>query len=305
MSGFSAEVLEELLRTGPFHTALRLTIHARGLSLERLHDRLARRGHRVSVSTLSNWQRGTSRPEHARSREALTVLEELLDVPPNALAALLGPRRPRLPRGDAKQGMSAAASNRIREELGGTAITPAAPSTLLSVHSRYVLGPHPDDWSEELRLVVEANQSGVDRHIAMFHVHGDTFPEITTGPSCRLGRIREENKTGLQAAELLFDRPLLRGETYPVEYTLRCRDDSDTCYVGWWFRYPGVAYDIALRFDSEVAPVACHRIWRLDPSTPHKDVGDLRLINGRTAHFYDPELEPGFHGIRWVWPEGD
>lgn len=303
--GFSSEVLDELLRTGPFHIALRLTIHARGLSLERLHDRLARRGHRVSVSTLSNWQRGTSRPEHARSRDALAVLEQELGVPPNALSNLLGPRRPRLPLGDVTRGMSRRDSNRLREELGGPSLDTASPVTLISVQGQYVLGPTPDDWYEQNRLVIEANQSGIDRHIVMFHRHGDVFPEITVGPSCRLGRVREESRTGLLAAELLFDRPLLRGETYPVEYQLRCTDNSDGCYIGRWFRHPGTAYDLQARFETPEPPVACHRIWRLDPGTPHKDAGQLWLIHGRVAHFTDPELEPGFHGLRWVWPEGD
>lgn len=89
--GFASDVLDEVLRSGPFHVALRLAIEVRGLGLERLRDRLARRGLRVSVSTLSNWQRGLSRPDRPRSRQALAALEELLEVPGGALSRLLGP----------------------------------------------------------------------------------------------------------------------------------------------------------------------------------------------------------------------
>ncbi|MGH3737575.1 MAG: helix-turn-helix domain-containing protein [Micromonosporaceae bacterium] len=296
--------LRELLRTGPFHTALRLTIHARGLSLERLQDRLARCGHRISVSTLSNWQRGTSRPEHARSRDALRALERLLDVPENALLDLLGPRRPRLARDDADQGMTRGDSQRLRQQLGAPPLGAAAPLSVRGVQERYVAGPTRNRWTAHVRIIVEANQSGVDRHIVLFHGHFGVFPEVAAGPTCQLGRVREEARTGMLAVELLFDRPLSRGETYPLEYRLTCADGGDTGYTGRWFRTQPISYDLQVEFGGEV-PVGCHRIWRVEPSSPHKDLTELPLIHGRYAHFFDPELEPGFHGIRWEWPKED
>ncbi len=87
--------LAVLLRTGPFERALRAAIAARGLSLERLHARLAERGAHVSLASLSNWQRGRSRPERSRSLAAVRELESILGLPADSLVALLGPRRPR------------------------------------------------------------------------------------------------------------------------------------------------------------------------------------------------------------------
>jgi hypothetical protein len=84
-----------LLRTGPFDEALRAAIMARGLSLERLHVRLAERGVRISLASLSNWQRGRSRPERSASLAAVRELEAILGLPPHSLVTLLGPRRPR------------------------------------------------------------------------------------------------------------------------------------------------------------------------------------------------------------------
>ncbi|GAA1020847.1 hypothetical protein Aple_076620 [Acrocarpospora pleiomorpha] len=87
--------LAVLLRTGPFERALRAAIAARGLSLERLHVRLAERGAQVSLASLSNWQRGRSRPERSSSLVAVGELEVILGLPAHSLVTLLGPRRPR------------------------------------------------------------------------------------------------------------------------------------------------------------------------------------------------------------------
>ncbi|WP_214110523.1 hypothetical protein [Acrocarpospora catenulata] len=87
--------LAVLLRTGPFERALRAAIAARGLSLERLHVRLAERGTHVSLASLSNWQRGRSRPERSSSLAAVGELEIILGLPTHSLVTLLGPRRPR------------------------------------------------------------------------------------------------------------------------------------------------------------------------------------------------------------------
>lgn len=69
-------------------------------------------------------------------------------------------------------------------------------------------------------------------------------------------------------------------------------------YTGRWFRDPGAHYDLAVRFE-DGAPATAYRIWRLDANRPHKDRAELRLIDGRIAHFAESGLEPGFHGIRW------
>lgn len=299
--GFSGDVLDEVLRTGPFHTALRLTIHARGLTLERLREHLARRGHRVSISTLSNWQRGSSRPDHTRSRKTLAALEELLGVPANGLSDLLGPRRRPAQRPNAVPGMQRTDAERLRAELG---VPPPTPTALLTVREQLMIGPSDADWREDNHLVVEALRSGVDRHIVLYHAVDDLHVEISAGGTCTLGRVRREVKSGLIAAELLFDRPLTRGETYPLEYHMRCTDSEPRRYTGRWFRGAGMSYDLAVRFETDPPPAGAERIWRLDPAIPHKSVGELRLINGTVAHFADTELEPGFHGIRWTWPDG-
>jgi hypothetical protein len=87
--------LDHLLAYGPFPAALRAAIVARGLSLDRIRHRLARRGLSVSVPTLSLWQSGRRRPERAESLRVLSGLEQVLELPSGSLEILLGPPRPR------------------------------------------------------------------------------------------------------------------------------------------------------------------------------------------------------------------
>src|SRR5690349_12368709 len=80
---------DEMLHTGAFHTEFRAAVARRGLSLARIRERLADQGVPVSVSTLSNWQRGASRPVGADARRVLSALEDLLRVEAGGLCGLL------------------------------------------------------------------------------------------------------------------------------------------------------------------------------------------------------------------------
>ncbi|MQA25078.1 MAG: hypothetical protein GEU94_06330 [Micromonosporaceae bacterium] len=276
--------------------ALRLAIDVRGLGLERLRDRLAARGHRVSVSTLSNWQRGVSRPGQARSRRALAALEEVLEVPAEGLSRLLGPRRHS--RHEVVPGTPRARADVLRAQLDAAERS----TTVVSTYERTRIGPEPADWQNDERLVVGARRSGVDRHVTLYHSSEQTpLPELTAGPTCRLGRVRTGRAAGLLVAELLFDRTLSRGETYPVEYRLSGKGDGLRGYTGRWFRDPDAHFDLDVRWETPTPPRAAYRIWRLDAHSPHKDREEIRLIGGRVAHVTESGLEPGFHGIRWEW----
>lgn len=89
--------LAAALREGPFHAALRAAVAARGLTLQSVRHRLARRGIQVGVTSLSYWRQGRRRPERPESMRAVQALEEILELPPHALTRLLGPRHPAAP----------------------------------------------------------------------------------------------------------------------------------------------------------------------------------------------------------------
>lgn len=54
--------LAQVLRTGPFHLALRTALSVRGLPLQRVQHHLAHRGVKLGVTSLSYWQQGVRRP---------------------------------------------------------------------------------------------------------------------------------------------------------------------------------------------------------------------------------------------------
>src|SRR5689334_9350100 len=78
-----------------FAEALAKAVEASGLSLERIQHHLELRGVQVSLSTLSYWRRGRSRPERPESLQAVAALEEILKLTPGTLTGSLGDKRPR------------------------------------------------------------------------------------------------------------------------------------------------------------------------------------------------------------------
>src|SRR5262245_60663045 len=87
--------LAHAMRTGPFSAVLHLAIEASMLRLEEIQERLAAQGISVSLTTLSYWRRGRSRPERPESMRAVRLLEDILGLPAESLISQLGPRRPR------------------------------------------------------------------------------------------------------------------------------------------------------------------------------------------------------------------
>lgn len=83
----------------PFAEVLDQALSERGLALERVVDHLKRRGVSCSISTLSLWRRGRTRPSLARSGAVLHTLESVLDLERDVLVDALAVPRPESPAG--------------------------------------------------------------------------------------------------------------------------------------------------------------------------------------------------------------
>lgn len=290
-----------------FDLALRTAIRARGLSLERLHARLADRGIQVSMASLSNWQRGRCRPERSQSLRAIRALEEILDMPHDSLAALLGPPRPR---GRWARHVPGALTFREVCEVHGSVdrllrqIQNPRDGQLrwLSCHERFYVGANRDERAVRTQAVFQARVDGVDRHVALHHCEEGLLPDIRRTSFCRLGRVRTDPHEGVTAMELLFEHPLKKGETYFVEYEFGYSvSGPETNFYHRWFRYPAHEYLLQVQFEASEIPARCHRIWQPNVSTPATDLQELRPTAWHTVHLADLELQPGVHGIRWEW----
>ncbi|WP_018351106.1 helix-turn-helix domain-containing protein [Longispora albida] len=299
--------LTAVLRSGPFHLALRAAIEARGLALQRIQFRLAEQGLHVGVATLSYWQQGRRRPERQDSLRAVSALEEILGLPPSALTVLLGPPRPRgrgagLPAGARRYAELIApisALDRILADLD----SPDGRLHTVSLFEDVEVGPDRSAVRRRCLHVVKAHQE-VDRYVTIFHGDaGCDASQIHVVPvaNCRLGRTRRDLPEGLVVAELLFDRTLRIGETHILEYEIRdgsgvlCRDYHRGV------RFPTGQLVIQVRFAPGVLPVRCYQYTKKFIDGPDVDRTELTVTGHRTVHMASMDVAPGISGIRWDW----
>lgn len=299
--------LTRLLRTGPFPEALRAAITARGLSLERIQDRLRRRGSTVSSATLSSWQSGRNRPERPSSLAALTSLEDVLRLPQGALAALLGPPRPRgrwLPAAAGRPGLADVwpAWNDVTGALRMVDTRWDSSLTRLSCHSRLTLDENGRERSKWSRQLLRADCDGPDRWVTVYRLgRPGPPPVVRAAASCRTGRVIEVPESGLVVAELLFERPLARGETIIVEYTLEHPSPRPySTRIESTLHVPVREYVLEVQFDPARMPIACHSYRTADlESRPQERL--LRLDSTGSVHAVALTAGPCRFGIHWAW----
>jgi hypothetical protein len=305
-----SRALETALRNGPFETALHLAIAESGLSLDSLRRRLAADGVAVGLSTLSYWQRGLRRPERTESLRAVRAIETLCGLPPSALVALLGPRRPR----------GRFARGRRGAELGFDAVLPdgllaalARCAVDLSVNSSYEhVSVHGDRWMradgswsvERVRRIVIPLEPGLDRFVCVNipDTSSERPPSVHPLHGCRLGRLRADAATGLQVTELLFDTPLRVGQAYAFDYEYRAGAGTRAVSAyHYGTRQPLRELVLRAHFDEARLPVRCYRVEREHFDGAPRELQELRPGPGGLVQLVSLDREPGIEGFRWEW----
>lgn len=296
------------LAHGPFHIALRTAIQARGLGLDRLRHRLSARDLNVSTTSLSYWQHGRTQPEHPKSIEAITALEEILNIPAGSLRSLLGPRRARGPR-----------SLRVKQPRpetvigGGAAMKelcdrlPSAREHNLDVVTQQVtatIDAHGRDAGHAVTMLARARRNGVDRHIVIFR--GDPGCEIDgvrviAHRDCVVGRIVRHPQEPLLVAEILFGMSLGQGETHLFEFEITDGTGERAMCYGQGFRYPVEHYTLQVRFAPDLVPRRVFQFAQSRLDTELREVGDVVLNSWFTAQISRSQVEPGALGIGWEW----
>ena len=290
-----------------FAGALRDAIQARGLGLERIQERLRAEGFSVSLATLSYWQTGRSRPERRESLAALAELEKILEVEPGSLAALVGPPRPRgrhLHKSQEAHALGAFWSERdlITDLAQGVdtrwdeRLDPAEPARPgeRGAGARRGLVPRPAGAAGRGR---RARPVGGDPRL---DEQEHPLPLVTAVRNCRLGRVVEHPESGLLLAELLFDRPLAKGETVITEHALHNYPPFPTATnYERKFRLPVREYVLEVCFDPAALPRAVYQFQQMDGQT--EQVTPYEVDVGNSVHAIALDYGPGRYGFRWDW----
>ena len=291
---------------GAFQQALRTAITGSGLSLDRVQDRLRRRGTSISIATLSTWQSGRSQPERPHSLAALSLLEEELGLRPDALRVLLGPPRPRgrwLRDAAPAAGLADAWSGRgIEGALNQVDSRWDQELTRISCHTRLELDVQGRECITRIRNIVRAECDGPDRFISICQLDAPgPLPQLHVPAPFRTGRVVAAPAQRLLVAEVLFERPIARGETVIVEYALHhTAPRPHSTQLECTLHVPVREYVLEVRFDPAAIPTSCHsfRSAELD-SRRHERL--LRPDAIGSVHAVALAARPCHFGIRWDW----
>ncbi|MFE9095027.1 hypothetical protein [Streptomyces sp. NPDC007264] len=300
--------LEEALRGGPFHVALRAAIAARGLPLQRVQHHLSRYGVRVGVTSLSYWQQGARRPQRPESLRAVRALEEILQLPDESLIRLLA-RADEHPGSDRPPGRSyrslVEASGVLEQLLAELGAGLDGGLHTIGHHEQVRIGARRELLAHESHHIVRAHRDGVDRYVAVHHGDPGCVPERITvhaTENCRTGRVRWHHETGILVAELLFDTWLRTGDTFLFRYGFEDGTAGASCEYVRGFGFAGGQYALQVRFDANALPMRCHRFTQHSAAAPRSGRQELALSGQhRSVHLVEPRVRSGIVGIGWEW----
>ncbi|MBB5920374.1 hypothetical protein FHR81_001404 [Actinoalloteichus hoggarensis] len=292
---------------GPFSDALRLAIEVSGLSLDRLQRRLADRGVRVSLTTLSYWRHGRSRPERPDSLRGVRILEDVLGLPEKSLTGLLGPRRPRgrwvtRSHGTVDLDQLWTDPDTVRELRAHIDVPPPHQLSPLSVQDIVLVGPQRDEEAVRTRMVVEAAVDDVSRSFLVYRTEPERSVAITATRYCALGEVVHD-PSGFMVAELVLDRVLAAGEATIFEYEVTGPPGEPVLFHDRRFAMPTRQYVLQVGFRPEALPVRCLRYHRPNADAPEQGVREVALGASHTAHVIELDVAPGIYGMRWDWPD--
>ncbi|SDM39751.1 hypothetical protein [Allokutzneria albata] len=289
--------LGALLRTGPFHAALRLAIKERGLTLERLRAHLRRHGVSIGLSSLSNWQHGHSRPGRADSEHVVRALEEVLFLPRLSLVTLLARATPQ----------------RLSEHVGPlgellSEIDDTQPEHLavLNRYNRVAIDEHGCFGHYLCRTAIRARRDGVDRFLIRYFGGENTEIDkvgVQALENCSVGRVRRHPGSPVMVAELLFGQTLRAGDTWVFEYRGVNSHPVRSTEFAHAFRYHEKQYVMEVRFHPERRPARCQSYMRADLYSPKRITGELKLNDRDGVHVLVSDGTSGVVGIQWEWDD--
>jgi hypothetical protein len=153
-----------------------------------------------------------------------------------------------------------------------------------------------------VRQVVRATADGPDRWTLFHHRHGPGHPLPLVQPlrGCRVGAVHTDPAAELMAAELLFPRPLARGETVVTEYALiEQRPGPTSDQHRRRFRSSVRDYVLEVEFTAPALPTRCVHLWTSDAEDAEAVERRLDVEDRHRAVLVVQDTGPGRHAVRW------
>ncbi|MDT0495270.1 helix-turn-helix transcriptional regulator [Streptomyces griseus] len=293
-----------------FPGVLREALNRRGLSLERVSERLRGRGIAISQATLSSWQRGRSQPERARSLRAVEVLEEILELPAGALRSLLGPRRPRgrtTPAGDEGAALQILGEDSVVEKALGARFRHFNQETSsLVVHDVVTIGESGTLSGISTTNVLRAGQAGADRVIFVLSFDDEAAEPVDIRVTC--GRLVEATylkRLKSLVLEIHFGRELAKLDTTVVSYAVDVSpSETPATHYERWSRTNLHEYLQQVFFHPGALPSDCHRYVREKVGAPPRAQRRIPLSDTHNVHVLTSRCKPGVHGVAWEYGQG-
>ncbi|MBB5872420.1 transcriptional regulator with XRE-family HTH domain [Allocatelliglobosispora scoriae] len=293
-----------------FSGSLRAAIQRSGLSLDDLARRLRERETPLSASTISYWQTGATQPERLGSLAALAALEEILGVPSGALAALVGPRRPRgswLPKFNTNLRYDAfwyhpESVLRVLAKVDATPDDLAQPLKL-SQSVAYRIDAQGCEESIHVRRIVRADRDDTRRVI--FVSRCATLPQpptVTFAEGCRPARFRADVPSSTCVFEFLLDYPLAAGELAMIEFGLRYPPGQHQNYIRLEISRPSRDLTLQVSFDPSRVPARCYSHYQPRNTLPVQRIREAEIARPpHTIQFITLDPTPGAYGVTWEW----
>ncbi|AIY18107.1 hypothetical protein GUY44_24835 [Pimelobacter simplex] len=277
-----------------FADALGAAMERRGATLTHLRDRLADRGHPVSLTALSYWRSGQREPERSASLEAIPELEALLGLEQGALSRRLSGRMRR----------RVGAVEPFDELLGDPAVDAViGEEDVCRVSSHLVVdvGAQGEIQRARVRQVLVADREGVDG-VTLFvgpdvgTQENDIVMEAVAG--CSIEEI-SDLENGIRGSRLVFERPLALGESTITEIEARRAHglDLETDYALAAEQRLEEAL-VWVRFHPDKVPSRC---WVYFQEGGLRHAWPVDLDGGRSVHYRQTAFGPGYLGVRWEW----
>ncbi|MEU3000553.1 XRE family transcriptional regulator [Streptomyces sp. NPDC006995] len=290
-----------------FPGVLREALNRRGLSLERVSERLRVRGITISQATLSSWQRGRSQPERARSLRAVDVLEEILELPAGSLRSLLGPRRPRgrttPPDAEGAALQILGEDSVVEKALGARFRHFNQETSSLMVHDIVRVGESGTLSGISTTNVLRAKRAGADRAVFVLSFDDEAAEPVDIRVTC--GRLAEATYLkGLKSLvmEIRFGRELAKLDTTVVSYAVEVSpSETPATHYERWSRTNLHEYLQQVFFHPGALPVDCHRYVREKVGAPPRGRRRIPLSEAHDVHVLTSRCKPGVHGVAWEY----